>query len=299
MSDINLFFRAFRRELETQTVKYSDWRQAVRNQWQFKDLPREINNRFFKSSSEKHIALQATSILIGCLNYVVPSIRWPAEIESEAESNTSGIEGIKSTHHSLYQNLNSLELELKNLYQETLISPVRASGILQPIPSQWWKDNFLEELKSYCDRLGITFKHLGNLNDQIFFDLEDQSLIVDIQYYQSKPISHLIHRSKRLVYAWKTGLIPFLCLDPSRYVLPVLKKSQESQVSHYNLTSLWNHLWKKIEMEQLTETLDLIGMMEESLNVDIFSVDQDILREMVHNNRRASDLLKLAANIQL
>ena len=73
-TDNDLFFSTFRKSVDYKSNSDNGWKSAVRNEWQFYDLIQKAWERPFHNYLEKHIAIQASSILLGDTEYLS---RWP------------------------------------------------------------------------------------------------------------------------------------------------------------------------------------------------------------------------------
>ncbi|SMF54670.1 hypothetical protein [Pseudobacteriovorax antillogorgiicola] len=301
--DLDQFFSTFRREHKTQCQKYGSWRQAVRHQWQFKDLAQETLERVFASQLEKHIALQATSLSIGSIN---PLLNWqlcPWRKPYSIMYSLSADQRIPPAHRlqinvRVEAALRKHQVELEERYQNKILSPVEhLIEASLPAPLACW-DSLIGLYNRRFKQLGLELRACSELGETLILDPRRMQIIFDWQFYQRQAPTILAHRVLRMSYLLVKGMWCFLSLDPVKDIEPILSKN-DSRLGLHEICQYWNQTWDRIYQEQLAETLDLVGMIEECLNQDIFELDQEALQHGISINRRAGFLLQASCGLAL
>ncbi|MEZ4742275.1 MAG: hypothetical protein R3B45_07495 [Bdellovibrionota bacterium] len=174
---------------------------------------------------------------------------------------------------------------------------------------------------------------LNGLGKNIFFDAIKRIYFFDHTYYEKVPPSHLLHRMLSLSWAIRKQFFAPLQLNIHTEVItlmreiekiyfstgtnkikkiigvsttPIEKLVQSSNplgienayrlvgpVSESSLTRLWYEMNLVTQQLQLSDTMDLVGLCESILDLDLTkkSIDQSVI---VNSNKNINDLIKFA-----
>ncbi|NRA65105.1 MAG: hypothetical protein HRU19_11525 [Pseudobacteriovorax sp.] len=178
--------------------------------------------------------------------------------------------------------------------------------------------------KHEISKKGYVFKNLPGMNNKIFLDTKANCFFFDSSYFCQQPVAHIFHPISLMIKACESSLFAFLHLDPVKESFPAIKmlaRSIEGNFSNQivahlsdsekqqllelkigslteaDLFSLWNQQWDRLYATQLEETLDLVGLVESSLGINLFDHNSPTILRLLFRNSRVQQLLKHSTNI--
>lgn len=353
-SEKNEELKDFPNSSDKKVMLSTDWRYVVSNFEYFKDMTKALYNKSFENELEKHIAIQAFSLISGETGMLK---KWPYKVwRSYKDYNYSIVQDrLPEKIHELKSNkqieliLNLLNPIVKKIYFEEFsvkkISKIfrcKDEQIINERKPILWTDVFFKAsgIRVYIDQFNkINFNcfHLSGLNDQILFIPENNAIYFDQKFYSDKPTTHLQHKILQIWNQVDSGKYYWLNLHPVKQVFsliefcssiiqnskinklkmkigiernPYVKElfkldldqlsmalTNTREINKKSLTNYFDKIREFLYMKQLSDTLDLVGISEWVLKVDILKEDPEEIRQKVMSNELILYLVKNTAKI--
>ncbi len=333
-----LFFSIFRKNIKNRVNCDNEWKIAVRNEWQFYDLTKKVWDKPFASELEKHIAIQASSLLIGEIDYLT---RWPIKPWRDATNVDYSIKSNRfPPHHqakfwltNLGQMIKIISPILQNIFIERFsvqmmckafhLTKAKLIDHCQPISYDHplIKNSLFKKQLAFLKEKNYSFVSFEGLEEKICFDFQNKTFYLDSHFFLSQPISFFFHRLSLMIRAKEQQEFIFLHLDPMNETFPILqsiasavscdstneltkllsdfekdrlKQLGITQIKVQEICRLWTEVWDELYKEQLADSLDLVGLIESYLNLDLFDEENLLPLNLIHKNRRVRLLLNFA-----
>ena len=225
----------------------------------------------------------------------------------------------------------SKKLNLQPMALEKLLTPLSwDTGILQNIGFTRYKD----KVKGHK----YTPWTLSGLGASLFYDIPTRSVIIDTAYYKNRPQSHLFFRLLRLLWAKKIGYLVPLSLHPTKEAYPLMTEigntfratgikklanvfggnktlanalrsldhekvailfSKSKGVNMDHVQELWFAMEEHIQRLMLSETLDLIGVLESWLDLNLTDTPDIKFEQIQQSFPQISEILNFATHLKL
>lgn len=305
-------------------------------------LLQELWEKSFTNDLEKHLALQAGSILTGDMDYIskwpinpwrdgnsvdysLSSKRIPIEHQGKLWLTQLGqvVKIISPVLRRQYQDRFSIQMICQKFHisKAKLVERCQAIGFDHPLIKNSLFNKQVQQLKEK----NYSFIAFDGLAEKICFDFENKNFYIDADYFLSKPISFFYHRLSLMIRAKEQQEFFFLHLDPMNEVQPIietmassltfdtnneylelltdtekdtLKHLQIEKIRVQDTCRLWTEIWDELYKEQLASSLDLIGLVESYLNLDLFDKNNFIPLNLISKNRRVRLLLNFATALK-
>lgn len=336
-------------------VKLStDWKYVVSNLEYFKDMTKALNNKEFDNELEKHLAIQAFSLISGETEFLKS---WPYKVwrQHSAYNYTVHQDRLPETIHSLKSDakrdhlLQLLTPLIKRAFFDDF-SVKRVAKLLkcsdemvvnERKPILWTDDYFASSgLRVFVDaftKVNFNAFHMAGLKHHVVFVPDNNAIYFDRKYYRDRPPTHLQHKILHLWNQAESGKYHWLSLGLRRQILPFLdfcRTAIENQkvnriklklgverspilrdlfrlnvdrigralddnadLNRATLSAYFERVREFLYLKQLADTLDLIGMSEWILDIDVFAEDADDIRQKLIADDLASYLVKSTPNI--
>ena len=235
------FFRTFRNSVTLQKGQIYDWRTIVRNCWQLDHHLIDTWTQSFAKVLEKHVALQAISILNGSYNYL---LRWPIKpwddpnsVEYALKPHARWPKNYRSTisNQPLVGVVKILDKTLKRIFHDrfsidsyTVTLNKSEKSAVKVLRAVDFDDDALHrtlflKMKEHQSVKGYRFANCQGLGAKICFDPNHRTFYFDSEFFLNKPATHLFYPMNLMVLAEQNSCFAFLHLDPAKEILPVMK----------------------------------------------------------------------------
>lgn len=295
-----------------------EWRRVVLSLDADPGALKSLGNLAFASETEKHVAIQAVSMLNGDFNSL-EAWHWRTWRDSKhfvyplssskRMPDDASVEGLKSTFaqfvymlipafRRLIRKRLTLDSYLGQRGQSVSQSPIEID-LGDVLITRSGLIHFLDQLRQ--DK--VRFYDVSQLDQEVLFEPHTNSIFLSKTHYMNSPPSHLFHRVRRLMIAHQLGALVLVLLDSSKeyqHIISRLRSIQPSKLKKWrDLVGLGNDvdvkLFKGIDV---VEALHLLGQCKDVSDRAFervkFDIDRLLLRTLLAGSL---DLVGLAESL--